>query len=78
MHKMQHGKLVLTVSRGGIEKYLVMAIDLANRYDLEPYIKQRLMLIRDEIAKVFGGGVNGAAGSAPGHPTRQFNLAKFM
>jgi DNA polymerase II large subunit len=71
------GKLVLTVSRGGIEKYLGMAIDLANRYDLEPYLKQRLMLIREEISNVFGGGLDGA-GSAPGHPTRQFNLAKFM
>jgi DNA polymerase II large subunit len=72
------GKLVLTVSRGGIEKYLVMAMELANRYDLEPYIKQRLMLIREEISNVFGGGVSDGSSAAAGRPTRQFNLAKFM
>ncbi len=66
------GKLVLTVSKGSIEKYLGMAMDLANRYDLEPYIKQRLMLVKEEIANVFG-----AAGSEESH-TKQFNLAKFM
>ena len=48
------GKLVLTISKGSIEKYLNMAIDLANRYNLEPYIKQRLLLAKDEIENVFG------------------------
>ncbi len=65
------GKLVLTISKGSIEKYLEMAIDLANRYNLEPYIKQRLILIKEEINNVFGGTADAA-------PTKQFNLAKFM
>ncbi len=66
------GKLVLTISKGGIEKYLVMATDLADRYELEPYIRQRLALIREEIENVFGGV------GAKSIPTRQFNLTTFM
>jgi len=66
------GKLVLTISKGSIEKYLNLAISLANRYNLEQYIKQRLYLIRDEIQNVFGGVGGGNI------PTKQFNLSKFM
>lgn len=66
------GKLVLTISKGGIEKYLIMATDLADRYNIEPYIKQRLALIREEIENVFGGV------GAKSIPTRQFNLSTFM
>jgi DNA polymerase II large subunit len=65
------GKLVLTISKGGIEKYLTMAIDLANRYNLEPYIKQRLLLVREEIGNVFGG-------ESEGIPSKQFNLSRFI
>lgn len=66
------GKLVLTISKGSIEKYLTMAIDLVNRYNLEPYLKQRLLLIKDEINDVFGGSVEAAM------PIKQFNLSRFM
>ncbi|MEM3781367.1 MAG: DNA polymerase II large subunit [Candidatus Micrarchaeaceae archaeon] len=48
------GKLLLTISKGGIEKYLNIAIELANRYDIETYIKQRLQLLKEEIIGVFG------------------------
>ncbi len=64
------GKLVLTISKGSIEKYLGMATDLAERYDLDPYIKQRVLLLKTEIDTVFG--VESA--SAP----KQFNLAKYL
>ncbi|MEM3208631.1 MAG: DNA polymerase II large subunit [Candidatus Micrarchaeaceae archaeon] len=65
------GRLLLTVSKGGIEKYLDTAINLAERYDLEPYIKQRLELVKKEINAVFGG--------APNQEIQgQFNLSKFM
>lgn len=66
------GKLVLTIAKGSIEKYMEMAINLADRYNLEPYIKQRLLLIKEEIANVFGGVGGGTI------PVKQFNLAKFM
>ncbi len=65
------GKIVLTISKGGIEKYLNMAINLAERYDLEPYMKQRIYLIKFEIENVFGG-LNSS------NAARQFNLSKFM
>ncbi len=64
------GKLVLTISKGGIEKYLTTAINLADRYGLEVYIKQRLMLVKDEISNIFG--------EQQGLPTKQFDLTKFM
>ncbi|MDE1851545.1 MAG: DNA polymerase II large subunit [Candidatus Micrarchaeota archaeon] len=47
------GKLLLTVSKGGIEKYLSAAINLAERYELDTYTRQRLYLIRDEISDIF-------------------------
>jgi DNA polymerase II large subunit len=67
------GKLLLTISKGGIEKYLDTAIKLADRYDLETYIKQRVALLKDEIETVFGG-----IGSSPEVPDKQFNLSKFL
>ncbi len=65
------GRIILTISKGGIEKYLDMAVNLADRYDLDQYMKQRLKLIKDEIETVFG--TVGTQGS-----TKQFNLSKFM
>ena len=65
------GKIILTISRGGIEKYLNMAITLADRYDLEPYMKQRLNLIKEEIDTVFGSSISGGS-------SKQFNLSRFM
>lgn len=67
------GKLLLTISRGGIEKYLDMAIDLAERYDLDLYIRQRLALVREEIDGFFiakGDVVEGGKG--------QFNLSRYI
>ena len=47
------GKLLLTISKGGIEKYLDMAIGIADRYQLDPYIRQRLALVKEEIGGFF-------------------------
>jgi len=63
------GKLLLTVSKGGIEKYLNMALNLAERYDLEPYIRQRLELVRDEILNLF---------EENAIPKKQFSLSNFI
>ncbi|MDE1855814.1 MAG: DNA polymerase II large subunit, partial [Candidatus Micrarchaeota archaeon] len=64
------GKLLLTVSKGGIEKYLDIATNLADTYSLDPYIRQRLKLVRDEIGNLFG--------EEKILDTKQFNLSKFM
>lgn len=66
------GKLLLTISKGGIEKYLVTATTLAERYDLDLYTKQRLKLIKEEIEGTFNEAVE--AGSTAG----QFDLSKFI
>lgn len=66
------GKIVLTISRGGIQKYMVMAIKLAERYNLDTYMKQNLMLIKNEITGVFG------SVEEQGQPREQQSLSKFM
>ena len=47
------GKLTLTVYRGGIEKYLVAAQQLVDKYGLPTYYTQRMDLIKEEIAAMF-------------------------
>ncbi len=47
------GKLTLTVYRGGIEKYLVAAQELVDKYGLARYYTQRMDLIKEEIATMF-------------------------
>ena len=67
------GKLLLTIAKGSIEKYLNTATNLANRYDLDTYTKQRIGLIREEIDSLFGSielNVEESRG--------QFNLVNFM
>ncbi len=64
------GKIVLTISKSSIEKYLEVATELADRYKLEPYIRQRIALIREEIKDVFG--------YAGGPESKQVNLSKFI
>lgn len=66
------GKLLLTISKGGIEKYLNMAINLADRYELDAYIRQRLALVKDEIDSTFIMQDDGTA------TTGQFNLSRFI
>ena len=47
------GNLTLTVYRGGIEKYLVAAQQLVDKYGLPKYYTQRMDLIKEEIATMF-------------------------
>jgi DNA polymerase II large subunit len=70
-----NGKLLLTISKGGIEKYLDMAINLAERYDLDPYIRQRLNLIKDEISALFIGKETNDKGK---EYTGQFSLSSYI
>jgi DNA polymerase II large subunit len=67
------GKLLLTISKGSIEKYLRTSMGLAERYNLDTYTKQRLQLIKEEIDNLFGSlelNVEENRG--------QFNLVNFM
>jgi DNA polymerase II large subunit len=47
------GKLILTVFRGSIEKYLNAAQELVDKYELPAYYTQRIVLIKEEIASMF-------------------------
>jgi DNA polymerase II large subunit len=47
------GKLILTVYRGSIEKYLKASQELVDKYELPKYYTQRLVLIQEEIASMF-------------------------
>jgi len=47
------GQLTLTVYRGGIEKYLVAAQQLVDKYGLPKYYTQRMTLIKEEITLMF-------------------------
>jgi len=48
------GKLIFTTHEGGIKKYLEPAISLAEKYDISPYIKQNLELVKRYIDSIFG------------------------
>ena len=47
------GKLVATVFRSGVEKYLDVASEMVQRYKIRPYYNQRLELIKVELAETF-------------------------
>lgn len=47
--------LILTVYRGGIEKYLPAATQLVEKYGLSDYFAQRLAIVEEEILTLFEG-----------------------
>ncbi len=47
------GKLVLTVTRGGVEKYLQVAMQIGDEYKVTNYTRQRLGLVQSEIKSIF-------------------------
>jgi DNA polymerase II large subunit len=61
------GKLVLTVTRGGVEKYLEVAMRVAEEYHVSEYTKQRLGLAREDIKSMFESDAR-----------RQLSLADFL
>ncbi|MEM2282863.1 MAG: DNA polymerase II large subunit [Candidatus Hadarchaeales archaeon] len=61
------GNLILTMTRGGIEKYLKMAREIAEKYQISEYLRQRLKLVEGEIESLFEGG-----------PSKQLSLADFL
>lgn len=49
------GQLTLTVYRGGIEKYVEVALQLIEKYGLPQYYAQRILLMKEEIGAMFEG-----------------------
>lgn len=48
------GKIIFTISEGSIVKYLEPAISLAQKYDVSPYLKESLELVKRRVEDVFG------------------------
>jgi len=48
------GKIIFTIHEGGIKKYLEIATQLANKYNLSMYMKQNLELVKRYIDSIFG------------------------
>ena len=48
------GRLIFTISEGGIIKYLEPALQLAKKYEVSDYIKQSLELTQRYIESMFG------------------------
>ncbi|RZN49274.1 DNA polymerase II large subunit [archaeon] len=59
------GRLVLTVSKGSVEKYLQVTKDIIRNYEIDPYISQRIAIIEKELESVFR------------EKTKQMSLADF-
>ncbi len=47
------GKLGATVFKAGVEKYLKVATEMVQRYDVGSYYSQRLELIKVELLETF-------------------------
>lgn len=47
------GKIVLTISRGSVEKYLSIVKVLQEKYDISHYVRQRVELVEREIELIF-------------------------
>ena len=49
-------KLIQTITRASVEKYLKLAKRLVEKYDVGKYLKGRIHTLSDEIDLVFGKG----------------------
>ena len=47
------GNLLLTINKGGIQKYLEISRNIVEKYELPLYLKQRLELVEREIKSIF-------------------------
>ncbi|MEM3122410.1 MAG: DNA polymerase II large subunit, partial [Candidatus Pacearchaeota archaeon] len=48
------GRIIFTISEGGIIKYLEPALNLAKSYDIPVYVKQNIELTKKYIESIFG------------------------
>ena len=48
------GKLIFTISEGGIIKYMQAALDLARTYHVSPYLLENLEIVEKDIQSIFG------------------------
>ncbi len=48
------GNIVLTSSEGNIKKYLYLSLQIAEKYKVQNYLKDELVLLKSEIDTIFG------------------------
>ena len=48
------GNLMFTIAEGSVVKYLEPSLELSEKYDLPPYLKQVLELAKRRIESIFG------------------------
>ncbi len=48
------GKILFTIAEGSVVKYLEPSISLAEKYDLPPYLKETLELVKLRVESMFG------------------------
>jgi DNA polymerase II large subunit len=48
------GKIIFTVAEGSIVKYLGPSLNLAEHYDISPYLTQTLLITQERIESIFG------------------------
>ncbi len=49
------GPIKSTLTRASVEKYLAIALRLAKEYDIEPYLRSRLLVLQRELDQLFSG-----------------------
>ena len=49
-----NGKIIFTISEGSVIKYLEPSISLSEKYDIDPYLKQTLQILKMRVEAVFG------------------------
>ncbi|HLC45473.1 MAG TPA: DNA polymerase II large subunit, partial [archaeon] len=50
-----NGNIILTISKGTVEKYLKLSQKLVQRYPVKAYLKQRIQLLSEEVNSCFKG-----------------------
>ena len=74
-----HGNIVLTSSEGNIRKYLLLSLEIADKYNVSSYLKNELTLLKSEIDAIFGAAVATAKKTAlNSEVNKQTSLATLM
>lgn len=58
------GNIVLTSSEGNIKKYLYLSMEIADKYNVQSYLKNELALLKSDIDTIFGVSVSKQASLA--------------
>jgi len=66
-HTCKVGKIIFTISEGSIKKYIGLSMELSDEYEFSPYLKEVMLMLKDNLDVVFGK-----------EKDKQVGLASFM